>query len=116
MFYSLCKLATFGLLLPMSIVDCECGFSALARIKTDIRNRLSSKILNNLITITIEGLLPEDFPYDKACDIWAAWRNRRIDINALVLLMSCIKNELYLLLLYYLIKSYGTHMKFQIHS
>ena len=82
MFPNLCKLAAIGLLLPMSTVDCERGFSALTRIKTDIRNRLSSKILNNLMTISVEGPPPEEFPYDKACDIWAAWRNRRIDVTA----------------------------------
>ena len=31
-------------LLPMSTADCERGFSALQRIKTDLRNRLSSKL------------------------------------------------------------------------
>ena len=81
MFPNLYKLAAIGLLLPMSTVDCECGFSALSRIKTDIRNRLSSKILNHLMTISLEGPSPEEFPYEEACDIWASWRNRRIDVN-----------------------------------
>ena len=80
--WMLCKLAAIGLLLPMSTVDCERGFSALSRIKTDIRNRLSSKVLNHLVTISVEGLPPEEFPYDKACDLWASWRNRRIDVTA----------------------------------
>ena len=75
MFPNLSKLATIGLLLPMSTVDCERGFSVLSRIKTNIRNRLSSKILNDLMTITVEGPPPDEFPYDQACDIWAGWRN-----------------------------------------
>ena len=81
MFPNLYKLAAIGLLLPMSTVDCERGFSALSRIKTDIRNRLSSKILNNLMVITVEGPSPEEFPHEEACDKWAAWRNRRINVN-----------------------------------
>ena len=81
MFPNLCKLDAIGLLLPMSTVDCERGFYALSRIKTDIHNHFSSKILNNLMTVSVEGPPLEDFPYDKACDIWAAWRNRRIDVT-----------------------------------
>ena len=80
-FPNLSKLAAIGLLMPMSTVDCERGFSALSRIKTDLRNRLSSRILNDLMTITVEGPLPSEFPYEQACDIWAGWRNRRVDVS-----------------------------------
>ena len=45
MFPNLMKLATIGLLLPMSTVDCERGFSTLSRVKTKLRNRLSNRIL-----------------------------------------------------------------------
>ena len=38
MFPNLTKLAVIGLLLSMSSVDCERGFSTLARVKTDLRN------------------------------------------------------------------------------
>ena len=69
---NLSKLATIGLLLPMSTVDYERGFSALSRIKPD---------LNDLMTITVEGPPPDEFPYDQACDIWAGWRNRRVDVT-----------------------------------
>ena len=81
MFPNLAKLATIALLLPMSSVDCERGFSALSRVKTDLRNRLSSRTLNDLLMITIEGPAPESFPYDSACNIWASWRSRRIDVT-----------------------------------
>lgn len=81
MFPNLSKLAAIGLLLPMSTVDCERGFSALSRIKTNLRNRLSSRILNDLMTITVEGPPPSEFPYEQACDIWAGWRNRRVDVS-----------------------------------
>ena len=81
MFPSLSQLASIGLLLPMSTVDCERGFSALSRVKTDLRNRLCSKTLNNLLMISIEGPAAESFPYEKACDIWASWRSRRINVT-----------------------------------
>ena len=68
------------LLLPMSTADCERRFSALQRIKTDLRNRLSNKVLHYLLSISIEGPPPADFPYNEACDIWAGWRNRRIQV------------------------------------
>ena len=80
MFPNLAKVATIGLLLPMSTADCERGFSSLQRVKTDLRNRLSNRILNYLLVISIEGPDPTDFPYQEACDIWSGWRNRRISI------------------------------------
>ena len=81
MFLILMKLATIGLLLPMSTVDCECGFSTLSRVKTKLRNRLSNRILNYLLTISMEGPPPFEFPYDDACDIWARMRKRRIQVT-----------------------------------
>ena len=81
MFPNITKLAAIGLLMPMSTADCERGFSALSRIKTDLRNRLSSNTLNCLMTIAVEGPPLNEFPYEKACDIWASWRNRRIDVT-----------------------------------
>ena len=69
MFPNLAKLAAIGLLLPLSSVDCERGFSTLSRVKTDLRNRLSSRIFNHLLVIAIEGPSPTDYPYDQACDL-----------------------------------------------
>ena len=65
MFTNLAKLATIGLLLPVSTVVCERGLSALTRVKTNLRNRLSVKTLNHLLVIAIEGPSPADYPYDK---------------------------------------------------
>ena len=61
MFPNLTKLATIGLLLPVSSVDCERGFSTLSRVKTKLRNRLSNKVLNYLLMISIEGPPPVIF-------------------------------------------------------
>ena len=68
MFSNLTKLAAISLVLPMSTVDYERGFSALSRIKTDLHNRLSSRILNDLITITVEGPPPSEVPFEQACE------------------------------------------------
>ena len=74
MFPNLAKLAAIGLLLPMSTVDCERGFSAFTRVKSNLRNRLSAKTLNHLLVITTEGpISPTDHFYDQACDLWASW-------------------------------------------
>ena len=80
-FPNLMKLATIVLLLAMSTVDCERGFSTLSRVKTNLRNCLPNRILNYLLTISMEGLPPSEFPYDDACDIWARMRNRRIQVT-----------------------------------
>ena len=66
MFPNLTKLATTGLLLPVSSVDCERGYSTLSRVKTKLRNWLSNKVLNYLLMISIGGPPPSDFPYDTA--------------------------------------------------
>lgn len=72
MFPNLGKLCAVALILPMSTADCERGFSALNRIKTDLRNRLSCKILNALMTISIEAPERDEFPFERTCSIWSA--------------------------------------------
>ena len=66
---NLTKLADIGLILPMSTVDCERGFSMLSCIKTDLRNRLNIKGLNYLLLTSIEGPIPSIFPYKRACNL-----------------------------------------------
>ena len=74
MFPNLAKLAAIGLVIPMSTADCEGGFSALGRIKTHLRNRLSSKVLNVLMTISIEGPDNNEFTFEQMCNIMV-WTN-----------------------------------------
>ena len=81
-FPNLAKLAAIGLVLPISTVDCERGFSALTHVKTSLRNRLSARMLNHLLMIAVEGPAPTGFPYDQACDLWASRRNRRIQVES----------------------------------
>ena len=59
---NLTKLAAIGLLLPVSTVDCEKGFSALSRVKTYLQNRLCNRTYNNLLIISIEGPDTENYP------------------------------------------------------
>ena len=81
LFPNLFRIALIGLLIPTSTADCERGFSALKRIKTPLRNRLSNPICVNLLFISIEGPTHEKFDFDAACSLWASKRNRRIDIS-----------------------------------
>lgn len=81
LFPNMFKLALIGLLIPASTADCERGFSALKRIKTPLRNRLSNKIINRLLFIAIEGKAMEEYDFDAACDMWGAKRNRRISVS-----------------------------------
>ena len=64
MFPNLRKLCAIALVIPMSTADCERGFSALSRVKTDLYNRLSCKIVNALMTISIEGPKCDEFPFE----------------------------------------------------
>ena len=79
MFPNLTKLVAIGVLLPMSSVDCERGFSTLARVKTDLRNRLNN--MDHLFMISIEEPSPSDLPYDTACNKWTAMTNRWINVE-----------------------------------
>ena len=53
--------------IPMSTADCEGGLSALLCIEIDASNHFSSKVLNCLMTIVIEGPLIDKFNFDEAC-------------------------------------------------
>lgn len=75
------KLAQIGLILPVSTVECERGFSALKRIKTDLRSRLKEETLNNLMNISIEGCEPANFDYEQAAEAWSTKKKRRIMID-----------------------------------
>ena len=62
MFPNLARQAAVGLLVPMSTVHCERGFSTLSRVKTDLQNWLANK--THLLMMSI------DFPYELACNRW----------------------------------------------
>ncbi|KAK0134769.1 Zinc finger protein 862 [Merluccius polli] len=63
-------LASIALIVPVSSVNCERDFSAMNRIKTDLRNRLQGEHLAACLRISINGPLPKEVPYDRALEIF----------------------------------------------
>ena len=70
------QLMVHALVLPVSTTDCERCFSAMNRLKTDLRNRMNTTTLDRLLRIRIEG--PEDFPHTEAATRWARAKKRRL--------------------------------------
>ena len=81
MFPELAKLASIGALIPVSTAECERAFSAMNRIKTDLRNRLKTSTLDCLMRISIEGPCIAQFNFERAADIWGGMHNRRLSIG-----------------------------------
>lgn len=77
---NLSKLAKICLILPVSTADCERSFSAMKRIKTDLRNRMNTTTLDALMRICIEGPPLNEFDFDMALNSWSKLRNRRIKV------------------------------------
>ena len=67
----LAKLANIGLVIPISTATCERGFSAMKRIKTELRNTLTTRVLDCLIRISIDGPDLGNFDFDRAATKWA---------------------------------------------
>ncbi|XP_006825057.1 zinc finger protein 862-like [Saccoglossus kowalevskii] len=80
LFPNLSKMAAVAMVLPVSTVDCERGFSTMARVKTESRNRLSEKVLNWLMMIKVEGPPISQFNFTKVVEKWANVKTRRISI------------------------------------
>ena len=66
MFPQLTKLSAIAALIPISTAECERAFSAMKRIKTDLRNRLKTSTLDCLMRITIEGPPASNFNFWKS--------------------------------------------------
>ena len=77
----LAELASCALSLPVSNAECERGFSALKRTKTILRNRLSTKSLNAILHITLNGPGRHNFDFQRAIDKWGKLRNRRLTVT-----------------------------------
>ena len=78
MYPCLSQLASIALVLPISTAECERCFSAMKRVKTELRNRLTTSSLDQLLRISICGPDLKDYDFDQAVDEWGAMRNRRI--------------------------------------
>eukprot|EP00733_Pompholyxophrys_punicea_P001585 Pompholyxophrys_punicea_v1_NODE_844_length_1222_cov_6.458440.p1 type:complete len:110 gc:universal NODE_844_length_1222_cov_6.458440:781-452(-) len=66
--------------LTLQSADCERGFSAMKRIKTATRNRLSNTTLEQLMYISINGPDLKNFDFQKAVATWYSRGVRRIDL------------------------------------
>lgn len=82
LFPQVTKLSTIASLIPVSTAECERAFSAMNRIKTELRNRLKTSTLRFLIRISIEGPPLSDFNFERAADIWGGMCNRRLSVGS----------------------------------
>ena len=82
MYPELTKLATIAAVVPVSTAACERAFSAIKRIKTELRNRMKTSTLDCLMRISIEGPPIESFDFEKAADLWGGMCNRRLSIGS----------------------------------
>ena len=78
MYPELSKLAQICLVIPVSTADCERGFSAMARVKTKLRNQMKNSTLNHCLRILIEGPPIETFDFEKVLDTWKKHGHRRL--------------------------------------
>ena len=81
MYPQLSKLALIAALIPVSTADCERSFSTMNRVKTKLRNRMTTSTLDSLICISMEGPPLPQFNFERAADIWATLRNRRLQVG-----------------------------------
>lgn len=65
---NLSLLSAIALTIPVSSVNCERDFSAMNRIKTDLRNRLQGKSLAACMKISINGPPVKDLNYNRALE------------------------------------------------
>ena len=69
-FNNIALLVEIIMVLPMSSSVCERGFSSLKRIKTDWRSRLTTDMMNHLLTISIMGPTLDEFVPNRALELW----------------------------------------------
>lgn len=69
-FYNIRKILEFVMVLPLSIAECERGFSQLNLIKTNTRNRLSLNLINDILLIKLYGPTLDNFNPQKAINLW----------------------------------------------
>ena len=66
------------IVLPMSSVPCERGFSAHNRIRAKLRQQLVQKTVKSLMFISVNGPDPENFDFNEPLKLWKKKRNRHI--------------------------------------
>jgi len=71
------KLVEIFQCIPLSSVDCERGFSRQNLIKTQTRNSLETKSLENLMTVSLKGPELKDLDQLSFEDIFSNWMNQK---------------------------------------
>ena len=75
-FPTISKLLKLIIVLPMSSVPCERGFSAHNRIRAKFRQQLVQKTVKSLMFISVNGPDPENFDFNEPLKLWKKKRNR----------------------------------------
>ena len=78
LFPNMSKLMLHALVLPVATTDCERAFSTMKRVKTDLRNRLQTKTLDQLLKICIEVPDMANFNFEEVVEQWTKQKNRRL--------------------------------------
>ena len=76
------KLVSIALCIPVSTADCERGFAKYNLVKTSLRSRLQTTTVCDLMRVSVDTPSMKcirDFDFDRAFDIWAAEKARRIN-------------------------------------
>jgi hypothetical protein len=77
------RLAMIALVVPPTSVDTERTFSVMNLVKTGLRNRLTTTVLERLIRIAVDGPAPAEFDFTAAVQAWGQRARRRIDLSEL---------------------------------
>ena len=64
-------------MLLVTTTDCECCFSAVNHIKTELRNRMNTNALYKLLRIHMEGPDMSQFDFKEAVKRWQKSKNCR---------------------------------------
>ena len=76
-FPNLFGLVDLILTIPASTAECERGFSAMKRVKSELRTRLNTSTLSDLMIVMLESPSICDFEPLRACELWAEDCQRR---------------------------------------
>ena len=76
-FSNLFGLVDLILTIPASTAECERGFSAMKRVKSELRTRLNTSTLSDLMIVMLESPSICDFEPLRACELWAEDCQRR---------------------------------------
>ena len=75
------KLAAATAVVPCTSVECERAFSKMNFMKTNLRNRMTTKTLNSLVLLQTHGPPLEKFPFKDVVAIWHRVKHRRIEFK-----------------------------------